>query len=63
MSVQNPLDVDEMKKAILRMRDDADLRENVTVNNKKTVEKFSLEASKNVMNEIYEKIRGGTATS
>lgn len=62
--VQNPLDVDEMKKAILRMRDDADLRENVTVNNKKTVEKFSLEASKNVMNEIYEKIRGGgTATS
>lgn len=57
--VQNPLDVDEMKKAILRMRDDADLRENVTVNNKKTVEKFSLEASKNVMNEIYEKIRGG----
>lgn len=57
--VQNPLDVDEMKKAILRMRDDADLRENVTVNNKKTVEKFSLEASKNVMNEIYEKFEGG----
>lgn len=51
--VADPLDVNEMRKAILRMRDDAGLREKASNNNKEIVEKFSLAASREKMEEIY----------
>ena len=57
--VTDPLDVEEMKRAILRMRDDPRLRESSSFNNRKIVEKFSLSASRGVMEEIYIKICGG----
>lgn len=53
--IKNPLDVEEVKNAILRMLGDEELRTSCATNNQKTAEKFSLAASQKVMNEIYEK--------
>lgn len=57
--VKDPLDVEEMKNAILRMLNDEELRTSCAANNRKKVEIFSLAASRKVMNEIYEKICEG----
>lgn len=57
--VINPLDVNEMKYAVLRMRDDVELRKNASAHNRETVEKFSLAASREKMEEIYRAVNQG----
>ncbi len=57
--VLNPLDVDEVKGAIIRLRDDGSLRVKCSINNKRIVGKFSVESSQKVMKKIYQKMSEG----
>lgn len=54
--IQNPLDVTEMKNAILKLKNNELFREECGKKNIEIVEKFSLSASKATMAEIYAEI-------
>lgn len=52
--LQDPLDVDEMKRAISVLKNNPSLRKKCASNNPQVAEKFSLENSKRVMRKIFE---------
>ncbi len=60
--IKNPMDVEEVKTAIIKMKTDHLFRNSVAEKNKEVVKKFSLDASKAEMETIYSEIersRGG----
>lgn len=53
---KDPLNVKEMKKAIIRMREDEDFRKGCGKNNRIIVKKFSIEKTGSIMHSIYQKV-------